>query len=154
VSRFPRDHVCGSSSNQKRLPPNVSGLAQSYRTQRDGSLWGVSQAINCLATFIESLLDQTGPFCTLLPAKFAPFEMERFANAIMEPAKFAYLFDRCRVGRKLKYKFKGLILRRISRKWRLRPASWHRWCYRQWQDEIYTQMFTTPFNPLVLIVLA
>jgi hypothetical protein len=154
VSRFPRDHVVGRAAIKSGSPPNVSRLAQSYGTQRDGSLWGVSQAINGLATFIESLRDQTGPFCTLLPAKFAPFEMERFANAIMEPAKFAYLFDRCRVGRKLKYKFKGLILRRISRKLRLRPASWHRWCYRQWQDEIYTQMFTTPFNPLVLIVLA
>jgi hypothetical protein len=37
-----------------------------------------------------------------LPAKFSLFQMERFANAIMEPAKIAYLSSGCGVGKKLK----------------------------------------------------
>jgi hypothetical protein len=36
------------------------------------------------------------------PAKFAPFQMERFANAIMYPAKIAYPFDGRDSGKKLK----------------------------------------------------
>jgi hypothetical protein len=48
------------------------------------------------------------------PAKFAPFQMERFANAIMGPAKIAYLSDRREPERELNYKFKVLIRRMIS----------------------------------------
>jgi hypothetical protein len=40
--------------------------------------------------------------------------MERFAIAILEPAKIAYLFDGRGARKKLNYKFKGLIVRRIS----------------------------------------
>jgi hypothetical protein len=42
--------------------------------------------------------------------------MERFANAIIEPAKIAYLFEMHASPTKLNYKFKELIVRRISRK--------------------------------------
>jgi hypothetical protein len=40
--------------------------------------------------------------------------MESFANAIIAPAKFAYLSDRREPERKLNYKFKVLIRRMIS----------------------------------------
>jgi hypothetical protein len=40
--------------------------------------------------------------------------MERFANAIMGPAKIAYLSDRREPERELNYKFKVLIRRMIS----------------------------------------
>jgi hypothetical protein len=40
--------------------------------------------------------------------------MERFANAIMDPAKIAYHFDGLGLIKKLNYKFKELILRRSS----------------------------------------
>jgi hypothetical protein len=39
-------------------------------------------------------------------AKFSPFQMERFANAVIGPAKIAYLFDRRGLSKNLIYKFK------------------------------------------------
>jgi hypothetical protein len=80
--------------------------------------------------------------------------MERFVNAIIEPAKIAYLFDGRRLGKKLDCKFKGLIVRRISSHMASATESRHSGCYWPMQDEKYAQMFTTPFNPQVLIVLA
>jgi hypothetical protein len=38
-------------------------------------------------------------FSSPYPAKFSLFQMERFANATMEPAKIAYLFNGREVGR-------------------------------------------------------
>jgi hypothetical protein len=49
-----------------------------------------------------------------LPAKIAALQMARFANAVIEPAKIAYFFDGRGPGKKLNYKLKGLIVRRIS----------------------------------------